>query len=65
MKALVYVSCRRVEVRKIRTPVPQKGEVLIRVRATGVCGSDLHGSLGHSSIPVSYTHLTLPTKRIV
>ena len=25
----------------------------------------LHGEVGYDEIPVSYTHLTLPTKRIV
>jgi L-iditol 2-dehydrogenase len=29
-------------------PAPKAGEVLVRVRATGVCGSDLHGFLGRS-----------------
>lgn len=29
-------------------PAPKDGEVLVRVRAAGVCGSDLHGFLGRS-----------------
>lgn len=29
-------------------PVPGEGEVLLQVSAAGICGSDLHGFLGHS-----------------
>lgn len=48
MKALVYTSPRRVELQDL--PAPQAGpqEVLVRVRASGVCGSDLDGFLGKS-----------------
>ena len=49
------------------SPIPEYGEdeVLIRVKACGICGSDVHGYDGSSGRrippPVSYTHLTLPT----
>ena len=33
---------------ELSQPVPKEGEVLLRVRAAGVCGSDLHGFLGRS-----------------
>jgi len=29
-------------------PTPQAGEVLLRVSTAGICGSDIHGFLGHS-----------------
>jgi len=48
MKALVYTAPRRLEMLELTDPVPKNGEVLVRVRATGVCGSDLHGFLGRS-----------------
>ena len=48
MKALVYTAPRRLEMLDLADPVPNDGEVLVRVRATGVCGSDLHGFLGRS-----------------
>jgi threonine dehydrogenase-like Zn-dependent dehydrogenase len=48
MKALVYTAPRRLEVLELADPVPKDGEVLVRVRAAGVCGSDLHGFLGRS-----------------
>lgn len=48
MKALVYVAPERMELREIADPEPREGEVLLKVAAAGVCGSDLHGFLGHS-----------------
>lgn len=48
MKALVFKGPWEivVEDREIRSPGP--GEALVRVIATGVCGSDLHGYTGHT-----------------
>lgn len=43
MKAAVFTDGRTVDVRDIPTPAPKDGEVQIRVRAAGICGSDLHG----------------------
>jgi L-iditol 2-dehydrogenase len=48
MKGLVYTAPRRLEMLELADPVPKNGEVLVRVRAAGVCGSDLHGFLGRS-----------------
>ncbi|SMO97525.1 zinc-dependent alcohol dehydrogenase [Paracoccus laeviglucosivorans] len=47
MKALVYTAERKLEMRDMRAPVPKTGEVLIRVDAVGICGSDIHAYLGH------------------
>jgi len=48
MKALVYIEPMKLEVRDIDTPQLGEGDVLVRVQACGVCGSDLHGFLGKS-----------------
>jgi threonine dehydrogenase-like Zn-dependent dehydrogenase len=48
MKALVYTAPHVVETRAEPDPVPKPGEVVVRVRAAGVCGSDLLGFLGKS-----------------
>jgi threonine dehydrogenase-like Zn-dependent dehydrogenase len=48
MRALVYVGPERMEIQDLPTPVPKDGEVLLEVSAAGICGSDLHGFLGHS-----------------
>jgi len=43
MKAVVKAKpSPGVEIRDVALPVPQPGEVLIRVDAVGICGSDLH-----------------------
>ena len=52
MRALVYTEPRAVELREWPDPSPATGEVLIEVRAAAICGSDLHGFLGHSRIRV-------------
>lgn len=46
MKALVYYGPRDIRVSEVEDPKPKKGEVLIRVVACGICGSDVHGYLG-------------------
>jgi 2-desacetyl-2-hydroxyethyl bacteriochlorophyllide A dehydrogenase len=43
MKALVYPEFDRLEVREVPDPAPGPGEVLIRVGACGICGSELTG----------------------
>jgi threonine dehydrogenase-like Zn-dependent dehydrogenase len=47
MKALVYTEPGQLVYREEPDPVPAAGEVLIRVEAVGICGSDLHAYLGH------------------
>ena len=42
MKAVVYDEPGKFEVREVALPQPGPGEVLIRVLAAGVCGTDLH-----------------------
>ena len=49
MKALVYLGPERMEIQSVPDPSPREGEVLLGVSAAGVCGSDLHGFLGHSA----------------
>jgi L-iditol 2-dehydrogenase len=48
MKALLLSEYRHLEVTDVATPQPQAGEVLIRVAACGICGSDVHGYDGSS-----------------
>ncbi len=43
MKALVLTDYRKLELQDIPKPSPGPDEVLIRVEACGVCGSDVHG----------------------
>ena len=46
MKALVYLAPEKLELRDIKIPQIEQDEVLIRVRACGICGSDVFGYLG-------------------
>ncbi len=49
MKALLYPAWDQIEVRDVPVPTPQAGEVLIRVAAVGICGSELHGFVTHAA----------------
>ena len=43
MKALLLREYRRLEIVDLPQPEPAQGELLVRVRACGICGSDVHG----------------------
>lgn len=42
MRGLVFRGNRRVELLNFDDPVPGPGEVIVRMKASGMCGSDLH-----------------------
>ena len=42
MRGLVFIGNRQVELREFPDPVAGRGEVVVRIRASGLCGSDLH-----------------------
>ncbi|WP_193105480.1 zinc-binding dehydrogenase [Brachybacterium sp. FME24] len=46
MRALVLTDFHRLDVVETQRPVPGPGEVLLRLCATGICGSDFHGFTG-------------------
>lgn len=50
MRALVYTAPGRLEVQYHPRPAVAAGEMEISIEAAGVCGSDISGFLGHSSI---------------
>jgi len=43
MKALVYYGPRDIRYMEVEAPKPKVGEVLVRVKAVSICGSDLSG----------------------
>lgn len=47
MKALVYTGVSELTYQDRARPEPREGEVLIRIEASGICGSDMHAFLGH------------------
>jgi L-iditol 2-dehydrogenase len=59
MKALVLVDKNRFEYKEVPTPKVQSNEVLIQVKACGICGSDIHGmdgSTGRRKPPIIMGH---------
>jgi len=59
MKALVLTGERKFQYKILDDPRPSPGEVLVRVRACGICGSDVHGydgSTGRRIPPVIMGH---------
>jgi (R,R)-butanediol dehydrogenase/meso-butanediol dehydrogenase/diacetyl reductase len=42
MRAVVVAGPRRLAVEKVPDPTPEPGQVVLRVSACGICGSDLH-----------------------
>lgn len=59
MDALVWLKPRMMELRREPIPAPKPDEVLVAVEAVGICGSELSGYLGQSSIrkpPLIFGH---------
>ena len=48
MKALVYTGPGHVEIQDIAKPTVARGDALLKIDASAICGSDIHGFLGHS-----------------
>lgn len=52
--AIITSPAHTLSLSPVPTPTPKKGEVLIHVRATGICGSDVHfwkhGGIGSSKV---------------
>jgi L-iditol 2-dehydrogenase len=48
MKALLLAKYNQLEIVEMPKPVPAAGEILVRVAACGICGSDVHGYDGSS-----------------
>ncbi|NQU96897.1 MAG: alcohol dehydrogenase catalytic domain-containing protein [Chloroflexi bacterium] len=46
MKAALFYGGRDIRVEEVPDPEPGPGEVLVRVRSAGICGSDLHNYRG-------------------
>lgn len=59
MKALVLEQYNRLVLKDAPRPAPGAGEVVVRVRACGICGSDVHGvdgSTGRRRPPIVMGH---------
>ncbi|AUQ75198.1 alcohol dehydrogenase catalytic domain-containing protein [Phaeobacter piscinae] len=49
MKALVYEGVEALAFRDVPMAARREGEQLIRIHASGICGSDMHAYLGHDA----------------
>jgi threonine dehydrogenase-like Zn-dependent dehydrogenase len=49
MKALFYPAWDQLEIRDVLEPLAKPGEVVLRVLAAGICGSELHGFVTHAA----------------
>lgn len=47
MKALIYDGPEAITFREVPEPIPSQDNVLIKIKAVGICGSDMHAYLGH------------------
>jgi threonine dehydrogenase-like Zn-dependent dehydrogenase len=58
MRALVFTAAGQVELRTEPDPIAAEGETLVRVRASAICGSELHGfrSVGFRRPPMIMGH---------
>ena len=59
MKSLLLTAHNHLEIADLPRPIPETGEVLIRVAACGICGSDVHGydgSTGRRIPPIVMGH---------
>lgn len=52
MQALIYQGPEKLAIEQTENPSLQSNEVLVRVESVGICGSELEGYLGHSSIRI-------------
>lgn len=52
MKALVYYGPKDIRYEEVPRPAPKPGEVLVRVRAVSICGSDIAGYRGGNPMRV-------------
>ena len=46
MHALVYTGTQKIDYREEKDPTPKPGENIIKVQASGICGSDMHAFHG-------------------
>ena len=47
MHALVYTGTNKIDFREEKDPIAKPGETLIKVKASGICGSDMHAYHGN------------------
>jgi len=66
MKAIYYPAWDELELRDVPEPSLKPGEVVVRVAAVGICGSELHGFVTHAArlLKISRKGLQLKMKEL-
>ena len=59
MKGLVFLGDRRLDFIRVDDPTPDPGEVIVEIKASGMCGSDLHPYRAphNPDIPITSRHI--------
>lgn len=52
MKSLVWKEAKVMEVEEVNKPTLNENEVLVKVKAVGICGSEIEGYLGNNSLRI-------------
>ena len=47
MHALVYTNTQTLDYREEKNPIEKPGESILKIQASGICGSDMHAYHGH------------------
>ena len=47
MHALVYTDTQTLVYREEKNPTEKSGESILKIQASGICGSDMHAYHGH------------------
>ena len=63
--AVAFEAGKDLEIVEVDVEGPKAGEVLVEIKATGICHTDAFTLSGDDPEAVSYTHLTLPTILLV
>ena len=42
MKGIVFLGNRKAKIREFPNPIPDDGEAVVKIMASGLCGTDLH-----------------------
>ena len=59
-RSAVWIENNVLGIREVPVAAPGPGDVLVRVRAAGICGSDLHGFHGEETAAAHPRHRARP-----
>lgn len=57
MKAALLKGLNQFEIETIEKPIPKEHEVLVKIKAAGICGSDIHKMQNEWKYELSLIHI--------